>query len=197
MKLIRSTCCGCSVKTGALVISYITLIQAVVPILNILSNTVPDMSSDKKLSNEYKRDLMWLSVVTVVVVAHALYGIYKKKPKYMVPFMLYKLILIFIFTMILGFAPAMVDEIKKHFEHIRDDNVLPCIILTSLFFLAVEAYFLLILFSHYQNVRHEAMEAENARPSSFSAAIPEPVTPPIPSYTSETSKKMAPPPYAV
>lgn len=200
MKLLRKSCCGCSVKTGALVICYIALVQAVVPILNILSNTAPEMTNDKKLANEYKRDLTWLSVVTIVVVAHALYGIYKKKAGYMVPFLIYKLILLFIFTLILGFAPAMTDEIKRHFDHIREENVLPCVIVTSLFLIAIEAYFLLILFSHYQNVRHEAMEAANPPTVGFTAvAVPEaPETlAPYSPYNNEIPKKQAPPPYAV
>lgn len=61
----------------------------------------------------------------------------------MVPFLLYKLILLFIFTMILGFAPAMTEEIKKYFDHVREENVLPCVIATSLF---------LIGKSHVQNL---------------------------------------------
>lgn len=36
---------------------------------------------DRHLSNEYKRDLTWLGVVTIVIVAHALYGIYKVRIK--------------------------------------------------------------------------------------------------------------------
>lgn len=32
---------------------------------------------DRDFSNEYKRDLTLVGVVTIVVVAHALYGIYK------------------------------------------------------------------------------------------------------------------------
>lgn len=32
---------------------------------------------DRDISNEYKRDLTLVGVVTIVVVAHALYGIYK------------------------------------------------------------------------------------------------------------------------
>lgn len=152
----------------------------------------------------------------------------------MVPFLLYKLVLVLILTMILGFAPAMSDEIKKHFEHVNQDNVLPCVIVTSLFligmvlimylsslrkfniyqlnacyiffyhiqftyFTAVEAYFLLILFSHYQNVRHEAMETANAPPTIFTSAVPEPAEnlAPYAPYNTEVPKKQAPPPYAV
>lgn len=87
-----------------------------------------------QLSILYSIEFLWYILSIYSNIRFAL-SLSQKKAKYMVPFMLYKLVLIFIFTMILGFAPAMVDEIKKHFEHIREDNVLPCIILTSLFFL--------------------------------------------------------------
>lgn len=199
MKLHQKSCCGCSIKTGALVICYITLIQAVVAILNILSGSAPEVGKDRDFSNEYKRDLTLVGVVTIVVVAHALYGIYKKKPGYMVPFLLFKLLILFIFTMILGFAPAIVDQMKTVF--IRDqsasaEDFLPCFIITVLLYIAIEGYSLLILFSHYQNVRQEAFDAAHAPPVGFTAAIPDPMTV-APSYSGDLPKKQPPPPYAV
>lgn len=202
MKLMQKCCCGCTVKTGALIICYFALIQAVVPILNIISQTAPDIVDNKHLANEYKRHIMWMAVVTVVVVAHALYGIYKRKSGYLVPFLFYKLVILFFLTMMLGFAPAIVDELKEWksvFNNENEADALPSVIITILIMIGVEAYALLILFSHYTNLRHEAFQSANTPNVGFTSASPEmegvvsyPNT-----FTGEMPKKQPPPPYAV
>lgn len=67
----------------------------------------------------------------------------QKKPGYMVPFLLFKLLILFIFTMILGFAPAIVDQMKTVF--IRDqsasaEDFLPCFIITVLLYIGLYIY---------------------------------------------------------
>ncbi|KAK7571254.1 hypothetical protein V9T40_014858 [Parthenolecanium corni] len=158
---------------------------------------------NKHLANEYKRHIMWMAVVTVVVVAHALYGIYKRKSGYLVPFLVYKLVILIFLTIMLGFAPAIVDELKGEWKSVfsseNEADALPSVIITILIMIGVEAYALLILFSHYTNLRHEAFQSVNTPNVGFTSASPEmegAVSYPN-TFASDMPKKQPPPPYAV
>ncbi len=62
---------------------------------------------------------------------------------------------------------------------------------------ALEGYFLLILFSHYLNLRQDALEAANVPTVGFSAAVAEGETAYPNAYAGDLPKKQPPPPYAV
>ncbi|XKL68981.1 hypothetical protein PGB90_006750 [Kerria lacca] len=200
MKLLQKSCCGCTVKTGALVICNLTLIQAVVIVLEILSNRSPVEGKEVVFLNAiHRRDLSWYAVCSIIIVAHALFGIYKKKPGYMVPFLIYKLMMLFCLILTLAFAKSIIETIKISLPNENEDDVLPYFVITLLLTITLQAYALLILFSHYQNVRQEIREAANINSIGFTAPVPDAEASlryPTP-YDNEGAKKQPPPPYAV
>lgn len=132
---LESCCCGCTLRTGTLILVYLSLIGALLSPFSPPQNTSKD--SDSKPAEQPMYVKISGAVVGIIACVCALYGVYAERHGFLLPYLILETLSI-IYLIIFGILIVII-------------NVLVGIVY---FLLTIPAfYFWLVIYNHYREIQ--------------------------------------------
>ncbi|KAJ9596638.1 hypothetical protein L9F63_012335 [Diploptera punctata] len=143
--MLRQCCCGCSLKTGTIIIGVLNLIAAC---LGFGSGGVLLSQKETEFKTMGIVELI-LAAVLIIISILLIVGAMKDRPALLAPWMICAII-IMIVTIIIYIVGA-----AKAFQH-SDSSTGVSYLISALIYSILETYFILVVYSLYRELRGNA-----------------------------------------